>query len=82
MKILPCPTMGCSIPADFTKHVSPLVRPGADGSIEFISLSFVSHPVDPRARVYRQCPHCQAAFPDVHPDNGCEMADVFNTHES
>jgi len=55
-----------------------------DGSFRFLEISFVAHPPDPRARVFnRRCDLCKSEFPSgMHPDNGCEMIDVWDVCES
>jgi len=57
---------------------------GPDGQFKFFEISFVNNPPDPRARIFnRHCDICKADFPSgMHPDNGCDMCDVFNTMES
>lgn len=54
-----------------------------DSDMRFFEISWVKHPLDPRARIFdRHCDLCNTDFPSgMHPDNECEMRDVFNTME-
>jgi hypothetical protein len=56
---------------------------GSDGKLQFFEVSFVADPPDPNARIWPTCKSCGTMMArGRHPENGCEMTDVFNTHES
>jgi hypothetical protein len=63
-------------------HVEAGGTVDANGRFQFLECSFVADPPDPRARIFKRCEACKAQFPGSHPENGCEMSDVFDTHES
>ena len=63
-------------------HMEPGGSIGPSGEFRLIEVSFVANPPDPNARIWPSCKACGAMMArGRHPDNGCDMADICNTHE-